>query len=99
MSELYDEIANSVIHPYRDLKKLNPRHELLGLIELKGDGSVIVKDEEFDRRYWAKIERRDLRGKKDERLTEIYSRMVALSKFKKDLEQAIREEIRIRCCC
>lgn len=95
----YDEIANSVIHSYKDLKKLNPRHELLGLIELKGNGFVIVKDEEFNRRYLTEIERRDLRGEKDARLAEIYSRMVALSKFKKDLERVIEEEIRIRCCC
>src|SRR3989344_454129 len=88
MSDIYSSIDISigfVVTRYNDLKSLNSEHELLKLIEIKGDCSFSVKDdsiETFKKKYQNDQESASLRGQ-----------IRTLLMLEKDLEKAVKEEL------
>lgn len=100
MSDIYDEFhagVSLIMDAYRDLQKLNPNNELLTLIEVDEEGFTVTKEEEFNRRYWTTVERKGFfSDKKDEHLTNMYSMVATNCRYERELESAVKEELRKR---
>ena len=82
MSSRYEEYESGiqlVVKEYWALQKLNPQHELLKLIEVKG-GSHLTSGEEFTEKYPCDMDN-------------ILSRCGALCRYEADLREAVKKEL------
>ncbi len=80
-----------VIDAYLDLKKLNPKHELLSLISVDNTGFTIEKEEEFNKRYFTVPEREY--DHFPQHLRKMVREDGVHGRYEKNLEDAVKKEL------
>ncbi|MBI2449104.1 hypothetical protein HYV49_02295 [Candidatus Pacearchaeota archaeon] len=85
LSDRHHEIVDLLKEEYKDLQRLNPKHELLSLIEITEYGFEVVKREEFERRFMVLPA--------DNPTNNLYYRTFAVIKYKRAIRKAVREEL------